>query len=124
MLAALSAIGPFSTDAYLPSFHEIGRAFGAPPLLVQQTLTAYMVPFAAMTLWQGAISDALGRRRVVLAMLSAFALASLGCMLAWRIEALVLFRAVQGMTAGAGMVIGRGSAASRVRSCSPLCRNW
>lgn len=107
MLAALSAIGPFSTDAYLPSFQEIGRVFGAPPLLVQQTLTAYMVPFAAMTLWQGALSDALGRRRVVLTMLSAFALASLGCMLAWRIEALVFFRAVQGMSAGAGMVIGR-----------------
>lgn len=107
LLAALSAIGPFSTDAYLPSFHEIGRVFGAPSLLVQQTLTAYMLPFALMTLWQGAISDALGRRRVTLGMLAAFSLASLGCMLAWRIEALLFFRAVQGMTAGAGMVIGR-----------------
>jgi MFS transporter, DHA1 family, multidrug resistance protein len=107
LLAGLSAIGPFSTDAYLPSFQEIGRVFAAPPLLVQQTLTAYMVPFALMTLWQGAISDALGRRRVTLGMLALFTLASLGCMLAWRIEALLIFRAVQGMTAGAGMVIGR-----------------
>lgn len=107
MLAALSAIGPFSTDAYLPSFKEIGHVFGVPLLLVQQTLTAYMLPFALMTLWQGAISDALGRRRVTLGMLAAFSLASVGCMLAWRIEALLFFRAVQGMTAGAGMVIGR-----------------
>jgi DHA1 family bicyclomycin/chloramphenicol resistance-like MFS transporter len=107
MLAGLSAIGPFSTDAYLPSFREIGRVFGAPPLLVQQTLTAYMVPFALMTLWQGAISDALGRRRVTLGMLALFTLASLGCMLSWRIEALLFFRAMQGMTAGAGLVIGR-----------------
>jgi MFS transporter, DHA1 family, multidrug resistance protein len=107
LLAGLSAIGPFSTDAYLPSFQEIGRVFAAPPLLVQQTLTAYMVPFALMTLWQGAISDALGRRRVTLSMLALFTLASIGCMLAWRIEALLFFRAVQGMTAGAGMVIGR-----------------
>jgi DHA1 family bicyclomycin/chloramphenicol resistance-like MFS transporter len=107
LLAGLSAIGPFSTDAYLPSFQEIGRVFAATPLIVQQTLTAYMIPFALMTLWQGAISDALGRRRVTLTMLALFTLASLGCMLAWRIEALMLFRALQGMTAGAGMVIGR-----------------
>ncbi|WP_242392424.1 multidrug effflux MFS transporter [Anaeromyxobacter oryzisoli] len=107
LLAAISAIGPFSTDAYLPSFQEIGRAFGAPALLVQQTLTAYMIPFAVMTLWHGAISDALGRRRVTLGMLALFSLASVGCMLSWRIEALLFFRAVQGMTAGAGMVIGR-----------------
>jgi DHA1 family bicyclomycin/chloramphenicol resistance-like MFS transporter len=107
LLAALSAIGPFSTDAYLPSFQEIARVFGAPDLLVQQTLTAYMFPFTLMTLWHGAISDALGRRRVVLLTLSLFALASLGCMLSWRIEALLFFRAMQGMTAGAGMVVGR-----------------
>ncbi|HYG66859.1 MAG TPA: multidrug effflux MFS transporter, partial [Anaeromyxobacteraceae bacterium] len=107
LLAGLSAVGPFSTDAYLPSFQEIGRVFAASPVLVQQTLTAYLVPFALMTLWQGAISDALGRRRVTIAMLALFTGASLGCMLAWRIEALLFFRAVQGMTAGAGMVIGR-----------------
>jgi DHA1 family bicyclomycin/chloramphenicol resistance-like MFS transporter len=50
MLAALSAVGPFSIDAYLPSMPEIGRVFHASPLLVQQTLTAYMVTFAVMAL--------------------------------------------------------------------------
>ena len=107
LLAGLGALGPFSTDAYLPSFREIGHEFGTAPVLVQQTLTAYMVPFAAMTLWQGAISDALGRRRVVLWMLALFCLASLGCMFSWSLGALITFRALQGMTAGAGMVIGR-----------------
>lgn len=107
MLAALSAIGPFSTDAYLPSLHDIGREFSATPLMVQQTLTAYMVPFALMTLWHGAISDALGRRRVTLATLSLFLAGSIGCMLAWDLKTLVFFRAMQGMTAGAGMVVGR-----------------
>jgi len=107
MLASLSAIGPFSIDAYLPSFQEVGRTFHASPWAVQQTLTAYLVTFAAMTLWQGAISDALGRRRVTLAMLALFFLATVGCMVSWSIEALLVFRALQGMTAGAGMVIGR-----------------
>lgn len=107
LLAALSSIGPFSTDAYLPSLHDIGKEFSATPLMVQQTLTAYMVPFALMTLWHGAISDALGRRRVTLATLALFLVGSIGCMLAWDLEALVFFRAMQGMTAGAGMVVGR-----------------
>jgi len=107
LLAALSALGPFSTDTYLPSMPELSTVFGVPLTLVQQTLTAYMVPFAVMTLWQGAISDALGRRRVTLVMLLVFTVASLGCMVAWRIEVLIAFRALQGMSAGAGMVIGR-----------------
>jgi len=107
ILATLSAIGPLSTDTYLPSMREISRNFAASPVLVQQTLTAYMVPFALMTLWHGAISDALGRRRVILATLAAFSLGSIGCMLSWNIQSLLFFRAMQGMTAGSGMVIGR-----------------
>ena len=107
LLASLSALGPFSTDTYLPSLQEIGRQFGVSPVLVQQSLTAYMVPFAIMTLWHGAISDALGRRRPTLVLLACFAAASIGCMCAWDLQSLMFFRALQGMTAGAGMVIGR-----------------
>ena len=107
LLAALSALGPFSIDTYLPSFHEIGMTLHATPLEVQQTLTAYLLPFAIMTLWHGAISDALGRRRVILVTLGLFGLASAGCLLATRIEHLWLLRALQGMTAGAGIVISR-----------------
>ena len=107
LLATMSALGPFSIDAYMPSMPEIGRTFGVPALAVQQTLTAYMAPFALMTLWHGAISDSLGRRRVTLVALALFALASIGCSLAWSLESLIIFRVLQGMTAGAGMVIGR-----------------
>ena len=107
VLAALAALGPFSIDTYLPSFHDIGASLHATPLQVQQTLTAYLLPFSLMTLWHGAISDALGRRRVILVTVALFALASAGCMLATRIEHLWLLRALQGMTGGAGIVIGR-----------------
>ena len=106
-LAALSAVGPFCIDAYLPSMPEIASTFGVSLLAVQQTLTAYMVPFALMTLWHGAISDAFGRRRVILVLLALFAAASLGCALAPTFSCLLAFRAMQGLTAGAGMVIGR-----------------
>lgn len=107
LLASLSALGPFSIDTYLPSFPEIGEQLHASPLEVQQTLSAYLFAFAAMTLWHGAISDRFGRRRVILAALGLFALASLGCMLAADISHLWFWRAMQGITAGAGIVISR-----------------
>jgi DHA1 family bicyclomycin/chloramphenicol resistance-like MFS transporter len=107
MLAALAALGPFSIDAYLPSMPQIGRVFTASPLLVQQTLTAYLAPFALLSLWHGAFSDTWGRRRVTLWALALFFVASVGCTLAWSIESLLFFRVMQGMTAGAGMVVGR-----------------
>lgn len=107
LLAALAAIGPFSIDAYLPSFPEMAAGLGATLLEIQQTLTAYLGAFAVMTLWHGALSDSFGRRRVVLVGLAIFTAASLGCAFATRVEHLWLLRALQGMSAGAGMVVGR-----------------
>ena len=107
MLASLTALGPFSIDTYLPSFPDIGANLHATPIEVQQTLTAYLLPFAVMALWHGAISDALGRRRVILVTLALFGLSLFGCLFATRIEHLWLLRALQGMSAGAGIVIGR-----------------
>ncbi|HOL64638.1 MAG TPA: multidrug effflux MFS transporter [Accumulibacter sp.] len=107
LLAALVAVGPFSVDAYLPSFVDIASSLQSTPWQVQQTLTAYLLTSTLMTLWHGAISDAVGRRRLLLATVILYALASLGCMLAPSIGVLWLFRAIQGMTAGAGIIVGR-----------------
>ena len=107
LLAAVAAIGPFAVDTYLPSFHDIEQSLGASQLEVQQTLTAYLLPFAFMSLWHGALSDALGRRSVILTSLGLFALAALGCVFATRIEHLWILRALQGVSAGAGVVISR-----------------
>jgi len=107
MLAALAMLGPFSIDTYLPAFPAIEASLGATPIEVQQTLTAYMLSFAVMILWHGALSDAFGRRRVILISLAIFSLTSLACAAAHSVETLWLFRVLQGMTAGAGVVIGR-----------------
>ncbi|MBP9712290.1 MAG: multidrug effflux MFS transporter [Sterolibacterium sp.] len=107
LLATLAMLGPFSIDTYLPAFPAMGAALHASPLQIQQTLTAYLVPFAAMMLWHGAFSDALGRRRVILAGLAVYSLASLLCAFAPSLDLLLLGRALQGMSAGAGMVVGR-----------------
>ncbi|MBA4742740.1 MAG: multidrug effflux MFS transporter [Azoarcus sp.] len=107
LLAALAAIGPFSIDTYLPAFPEMAADLGATRIEVQQTLTAYMVTFAVMALWHGALSDRFGRRNVILVATSLFGVASLLCAFATSIEWLWAGRALQGMSAGAGMVVGR-----------------
>jgi len=107
LVAACAAIGPFSVTTYMPSFTEIGQQFGATELQLQQSLTAYLATFSLMMLFYGALSDALGRRPVVLFALGVYLVASVGCMLSNSIGELTLFRAGQGLGAGSGMVVGR-----------------
>ena len=107
LLAALAMLGPFSIDMYLPAFDAMGREFQASPIAVQQTLSAYLFAYAFMMLWHGALSDALGRRPIILGSLGVFAFASLACALAGNLQSLWLFRTVQGLSAGAGLVVGR-----------------
>jgi DHA1 family bicyclomycin/chloramphenicol resistance-like MFS transporter len=107
LLAALSMLGPFSVDAYLPAFPAIQASLSATGLEVQQTLTAYMLAFAMMSLWHGALSDAFGRRNVVLVGLIVFAVGTLGCASAHSVHYLWVFRIMQGVSAGAGVVVGR-----------------
>jgi len=107
LLASLSAIGPFAIDTYLPAFEGISQSLQATPVQMQQSLSIYLIAFAAMNLFHGAISDAVGRKPVVLAGLVLFALSSIGCAMASSIEALLIYRFLQGLCAGVGMVISR-----------------
>ncbi|KNZ33081.1 MAG: multidrug transporter CflA [Methylibium sp. NZG] len=107
LLACLGMIGPFSIDTYLPAFTGIAQSIGATPAQMQQTLSAYLLGFAVMNLFHGALSDSLGRRPVVLWGVAVFTLASVGCALSQNIAALVFFRALQGLAAGAGIVVSR-----------------
>jgi DHA1 family bicyclomycin/chloramphenicol resistance-like MFS transporter len=103
----LGTLGPFSIDTYLPAFDGIARTLGATPLQMQQTLSAYLFGFAAMNLFHGALADSFGRRPVILGGLVVFTLASVGCALTPSIGGLIFFRALQGMSTGAGMVVSR-----------------
>ena len=107
LLAALAMLGPFSVDTYLPAFPAIEASLRTTPIQVQQTLTAYMFSFAVMILWHGALSDAFGRRNIIIGSLAVFCVASLGCAAVHSIEYLWAFRVLQGVSAGAGVVIGR-----------------
>jgi len=107
LLAVLGMLGPFSIDTFIPAFSGIAQSLGASPVQMQQTLSAYLFGFAFMSLFHGAISDSIGRRPVVLWGLAAFTLASAGCALSQSIGQLVFFRAMQGLTTGAGIVVSR-----------------
>ena len=107
MLAGLAMLGPFSIDTYLPSFAAISHDFGVPAVYVQQTLSAYLLCFAGMMLFHGTLSDSFGRRPVIIVSLVVFTVASIGATFAGSLSALIVFRALQGLSAGAGTVVGR-----------------
>lgn len=107
LLALLGMLGPFSIDTYIPAFSGIAQNLGATPVEMQQTLSAYLFGFAFMNLFHGALADSFGRRPVVLWGIAVFTLASAGCALSQSIGQLVLFRALQGLSTGAGWVVSR-----------------
>lgn len=107
LLAVLGMLGPFSIDTYLPAFSGMAQSLGATPVQMQQTLSAYLFGFAFMNLFHGALADSFGRRPVVLWGIAMFTLASAGCALSESAAQLVLFRAMQGLSTGAGIVVSR-----------------
>lgn len=107
LLAALGTIGPFAVDTYMPAFGGMSQDLNATTLQMQQTLSVYLAAFAFMFLFHGALSDSYGRKPVILAGLCIFAIASIGCAMSQSIGQLVFFRAWQGASVGAGMVVGR-----------------
>ncbi len=107
ILACLGMVGALAIDTYLPSMPAIGRVFAVGPVAVQQTLSVFLFTFAFMMLFYGTLSDSFGRRPVILAALAVYTLASLGAAAAPSFAVLLACRALQGLAAGAGSVIGQ-----------------
>lgn len=107
LLASLSMISPLSIDTFLPSFPTIAEEYGISSWEVQQIITAYLLPFACFALVHGPISDALGRRKVVIAGLVLYTAGSIGCFLAPSFGALLFCRVLQGLAAGIGPTVAR-----------------
>lgn len=103
ILAAVSALGPFSIDMYLPALPAMADALEAPPSLLQFTITAYLVGVAVGPLFLGPLADAWGRIRAQMLFLLLYAATSLACALAPSAEALIGFRVAQAVAAGAAM---------------------
>ena len=91
LLAACSMIGPFATDMYLPSFHQMAQAFGSDLAGVQMTLSSYLAGFAVMTLFYGTISDMFGRKLTMVTGFLCFSASSLGAATSDSLSMLVAF---------------------------------
>jgi len=107
VLASLAALAPFAIDTYLPAFPILETSLHGTALELQQSLTFYLLPYALMTLWHGAISDSIGRLATIKWGLGVFVLASIGCAFAPNVETLWFFRILQGLSGGAGNVVAR-----------------
>lgn len=107
LLTVAVAMGPMSTDFYLPSLPTLGEALAAEVATVQLTLSVFLAGFAVAQLVYGPLSDRFGRRPALLAGFGLYTVASIGCTLATSIEMLIAARFLQALGACAGPVLGR-----------------
>jgi MFS transporter, DHA1 family, multidrug resistance protein len=107
LLAALTAIGPLTTDMYLPSLPDIAHHLNASTPQVQFTISAYLIGFAVGQIFYGPVSDRHGRKPVLLAAIALYCVASLACALSTSIEMLIVARAFQALGGSGGIVLTR-----------------
>jgi DHA1 family bicyclomycin/chloramphenicol resistance-like MFS transporter len=107
LLAGLSAVGPLTTDMYLPSLPDIARLLGASTAQAQLTISSYLIGFAVGQIFYGPVSDRHGRKSVLLGAVALYCAASLACALSTSIEALIAARFAQALGASGGIVLAR-----------------
>ena len=107
LLAVIGLLNSFCADMLIPALPALRDDLAVSDWQAQQTISLFLAAFAFMALWHGALADALGRRKVILASLLLFVLAAFGCIFATSIEQIWVLRAIQGASAGAGVVVSR-----------------
>lgn len=105
--AMLAMIGPFTIDAYLPSFPEIEASFDISRAMLSQSMSVYLIAFAISTLLWGPVSDRIGRRLVILASMLIYIAASIGCAFSNDLHYFLIFRTIQGFAASGGFIASR-----------------
>jgi len=97
VLGLLAGLTPMAIDAYLPSIPTIAKELDTDIDLVQMTVSMYLIVFALLQILFGPISDALGRRRVIVGGLAVYGIGSLICAFAPYYEILLVGRAIQAL---------------------------
>ena len=105
VLGALTALGPFTIDLYLPAFPQLEADFATSAAMIQLTLTGTMIGFAIGQLVVGPLSDKIGRRVPLIAVTALHVLASIAAAIAPDLVLLGTARVVMGIGAAAGGVV-------------------
>lgn len=98
-------IGPFSANTYMPGLSALGQDFGVSDAMTYQTLSTYLMAFAFSSLFVGAISDALGRKAVMVGGLILYALTCALCALSPNYTVFLTSRILMGLFASGGAVL-------------------
>ncbi len=106
-IALLLGLQPVTTDLYLPALPLLARELKAPMAAAQLTMSLVLLAFGIGQLVMGPLSDRFGRKPVLLGGLALHTLAGLGAMSAPHIDALIGFRALQGLGLAASVVCAR-----------------
>lgn len=112
-LVLVTGVGPLATDTYIAALPEVRSTLGTTATVAQLTMTFFIAGMAVGQLVSGPVSDSRGRRAMILASSTTFALASLLCAVAPTGPLLVAGRAVQGLVAGVGVSVGRAVVSDR-----------
>jgi DHA1 family bicyclomycin/chloramphenicol resistance-like MFS transporter len=105
MLGALTALGPFTIDLYLPAFPALEESLGVSEAAVQLTLAGTTLGFALGQLVVGPLSDKFGRRLPLILATAVHIVASLGAAFSTDIATLGVFRVLMGIGAAGGGVV-------------------
>lgn len=105
ILAAFSALGPFTVDMYLASLPQIMSFFETSATMIQASLTASLLGLGLGQLVMGPLSDKYGRRMPLLISMIIYIVASITCAFVPNIESFIVLRFIQGGAASAGLVI-------------------
>ncbi|WP_374113665.1 MULTISPECIES: multidrug effflux MFS transporter [unclassified Microbacterium] len=105
LLGALTALGPFTVDLYLPAFPALEEDFRTSAASIQLTLTGTMIGFALGQLVVGPLSDKVGRRVPLIVVTALHVVASAAAAIAPNLELLMLARVLMGAGAAAGGVV-------------------
>lgn len=105
LLGALTALGPFTIDLYLPAFPVLEEDFHTTATAIQLTLTGTMIGFAIGQLVVGPLSDKVGRRVPLVAVTALHVLSSVAAAFAPDLLLLGGARVLMGIGAAAGGVV-------------------
>ncbi len=105
LIGALAALPPLSIDLGLPALGLLQDALDTTHAEAAATLSLFLAGFGVSQLFMGPLSDRYGRRPVMLAGLTLYALAGLGCALAPNIEVLLGMRLLEGIGAAGGTTL-------------------